>query len=944
MEGKFIKIVGAREHNLKDISVNIPRNKLTVITGLSGSGKSSLAFDTIYAEGQRRYVESLSAYARQFLEQLEKPDVEYIQGMSPAISIEQRRAGGNPRSTVATTTEIYDYLRLLFSRIGTPYCYKCGQKIQHQSQDEMIDKILEYPKGTTLLIMAPAVRGRKGEYVKLFGELKKQGFVRARLDKKIISLDDKIKLDKNKKHNIEVVVDRLTIDSEVRERLADSIEIALKVGKGLVLVSELSKAKPWTGNSVQGLALDRQEVLFSELYSCPKCGVSYEEIEPRIFSFNSPYGACQVCAGLGTKMEIDVDLAIPDKTKSLREAIKPWRVGGKRIVLHYRRLLRRMGAEYGFDIDTPFNEIPKNVRDIILYGTKGTEWGRFEGVVPNLLRRLKVTDSDFMRQEINKYTSESTCPACNGKRLRPESLSIKIKEMSISDISELSIKESGRFFSSLKLSTKEEKIAHQILKEIKERLNFMTNVGLDYLTLNRQSSTLSGGEAQRIRLATQIGAGLVGVVYILDEPSIGLHQKDNSKLLDTLKALRDLGNTLIVVEHDEATIRSADHIIDLGPGAGKHGGYIVAEGRLEDILKSKESLTGKYLRGKLKIAMPKKRRKPDKERSLIVRGAKEHNLKNIDVEIPLGLFVCVTGVSGSGKSTLVDDILYAALAKHIYGSRTRPGLHERIEGLKNIDKVVVVDQSPIGRTPRSNPATYTGVFSFIRNLFARLPESRMKGFNPGRFSFNVKGGRCEACQGDGIKKIEMHFLPDVYVKCEVCNGRRYNHETLQVLYKGKSIADVLEMTAEEATGLFKNIPHVNQKLKILNDVGLGYIELGQFATTLSGGEAQRVKLATELSKIGTGKTLYILDEPTTGLHFADIDKLLNVLHALVEAKNTVLVIEHNLDVIKSADHIIDLGPGGGDSGGELVAFGTPEKVVKNPSSYTGSYLKNHIHS
>ncbi len=936
MEDKFIRIIGAKEHNLKNINLNIPRNKLVVITGLSGSGKSSLAFDTIYAEGQRRYVESLSAYARQFLEQLEKPNVEHIEGLSPAISIEQRSAGGNPRSTVGTTTEVYDYLRLLFARIGTPYCYKCGQKITQQTQDEIIDRILRYSKATTLIILAPIVRGRKGEYYRLFAELKKQGFIRIRLDGQIVSLDDRIKLDKNKKHNIEVVVDRLIIDKGIRERLADSVETALKVGKGLLLVSKGAPADQSTRAP--------QEVLFSELYACPKCGISYEEIEPRIFSFNSPYGACQVCGGLGTKIEVDPDLVMPDKTKPLKEVIKAWRVGGKRIILHYRRLLRKLGREYGFEIDIPFNKIPRKVRDIIIYGSKEDDRMRFEGVVPNLLRRVKETESEFMRREINKYTSESMCPACKGKRLRPESLSIKIEEMSISKVSEFSIKEAKRFFSRLKLTPRQEKIAHQILKEIKERLNFMTNVGLDYLTLDRRSSTLSGGEAQRIRLATQIGAGLVGVVYILDEPSIGLHQRDNSKLLDTLKALRDLGNTLIVVEHDEATIRNADYIIDLGPGAGKHGGYVVTQGKLSDILSSEGSLTGKYLRGQLKIPVPKKRRKKMKQSSLIIRGAREHNLKNIDVEIPLGLFVCVTGVSGSGKSTLIDDILYRALAKEIYGSRQKPGIHERIDGVKNIDKVVVVDQAPIGRTPRSNPATYTGTFFFIRNVFARLPESRMKGYSPGRFSFNVKGGRCEACHGDGIKKIEMHFLPDVYVKCEVCNGRRYNHETLQVLYKGKSIADVLGMTVEDALELFKNIPHIRQKLKILHDVGLGYIELGQSATTVSGGEAQRVKLATELSKIGTGRTLYILDEPTTGLHFADIDKLLNVLHALVEARNTVLVIEHNLDVVKSADYIIDLGPGGGDMGGKIVASGRPEEIIKAPRSYTGSYLKKYLSS
>jgi len=933
MENKLIKIIGAKEHNLKNIDLEIPRNKLIVITGLSGSGKSSLAFDTIYAEGQRRYVESLSAYARQFLEQLEKPDVEHIEGLSPAISIEQRSAGGNPRSTVGTTTEIYDYLRLLFARAGTPFCYKCGQKIKQQTHDEIMDRILQYPAGTTLMILAPIVRGRKGEYYSLFNELKKQGFIRVRIDGSVLSLEDEVKLDKNKKHNIEVVVDRLIIDGEIRERLSDSVETALKVGGGLLLVVKDVKKADKTS---------QEGILFSELYACPRCEVSYEEIEPRIFSFNSPYGACKECGGLATKMEIDPDLVIPDKRKPLREAIKPWRVGGMRIVLHYRRLLRKLGHGYGFDLDTPFNKIPKKVKNIILYG--GSEdSGRpyFEGVVPNLLRRLKETESEFMRREINKYTNQSMCPLCKGKRLRPESLSIKINDRSISEVTALSIKEARKFFSDLKLTPRQQKIARQILKEIKERLNFMSNVGLNYLTLDRQSSTLSGGEAQRIRLATQIGAGLVGVVYILDEPSIGLHQRDNSKLLDTLKALRDLGNTLIVVEHDEATIREADYIIDLGPGAGKHGGYVVARGRLEDILNSKKSLTGKYLRGQLKISVPVKRRK-SKKHSIVVRGAREHNLKNIDVEIPLGLFVCVTGVSGSGKSTLVDDILYRALAKNIYSSREKPGLHEKIEGMQYIDKVVVVDQAPIGRTPRSNPATYTGMFSYIRDTFAKLPGSRMKGYLPGRFSFNVKGGRCEACQGDGIKKIEMHFLPDIYVKCEVCHGLRYNHETLQVIYKGKSIADVLEMTVEEARDLFKNIPHIRQKLKILNDVGLGYIQLGQSATTLSGGEAQRVKLATELSKIGTGKSLYILDEPTTGLHFADIDKLLNVLHALVDANNTVLVIEHNLDVIKSADYIIDLGPGGGDTGGEIVASGSPEKVLNSPDSYTAAYLKKHL--
>jgi len=957
MEEKVIKIFGAKEHNLKDINLEIPRNKLVVITGLSGSGKSSLAFDTIYAEGQRRYVESLSAYARQFLEQLEKPDVEYIEGLSPAIAIEQRKAGGNPRSTVGTTTEIYDYLRLFFSRAGKPYCYKCGREIRRQSQDEIIDRILKYPDSSLILILAPVIRGRKGEYQGLFKELKKQGFVRIRLDGQIVSLDsignqmneysakvftessknkrqpefllEKIKLDKFKKHNIEVVVDRIVIEKGVRERLADSVETALKVGKGLMLITK--------GQGQQN------DELFSELYSCPECGVSYEEIEPRMFSFNSPYGACRTCDGLGTIMDIDLDLVIPDKAKPLREAIKPWRVGGMRIVLHYRRLLRKLGQEYGFDIDTPFNKIPKNIRDIILYGSKSADQEiYFEGVAPNLLRRLKDTDSEFMRAEINKYTSISTCPGCGGKRLRPESLSIKIGNFSISDISGFSVKSAREFFSNLKLTEAEEKISRQILKEIMERLGFMSNVGLDYLTLDRISSTLSGGEAQRIRLATQIGAGLVGVLYVLDEPSIGLHQRDNAKLLDTLKALRDMGNTLIVVEHDEATIRNADYIIDLGPGAGKHGGYVVADGGINDIINSKESLTGSYLRGELKIHTPGKRRKAAKGRSIIIRNAREHNLKNIDINIPLGLFVCITGVSGSGKSTIIDDILYKALAKRFYGSKDKPGSHDGIDGAEQIDKVIVVDQSPIGRTPRSNPVTYTGVFSFIRDIFARLPESKMRGYKPGRFSFNVKGGRCEACQGDGIKQIEMHFLPDVYVTCEVCEGRRYNHETLQVLYKGKSIADVLEMTVEDGMELFKNIPAIHQKLKTLYDVGLGYVELGQSATTLSGGEAQRVKLATELSKIGTGKTLYMLDEPTTGLHFADIDRLLKILHALVEGGNSVLIIEHNLDVIKSADYIIDLGPGGGDEGGEIVARGSPEEIIKAHRSHTGQYLKVYL--
>ncbi|MDO8536584.1 MAG: excinuclease ABC subunit UvrA [Candidatus Omnitrophota bacterium] len=916
-----ITIRGAKEHNLKNIDLEIPRDKLVVITGLSGSGKSSLAFDTIYAEGQRRYVESLSSYARQFLEQLQKPDVEYIEGLSPAISIEQRTAGSNPRSTVGTQTEIYDYLRLLFASIGTPHCPKCKKPITRQTSQEIVGQVLRLPGGSKILILAQLVTGRKGEHRELLQKAKKDGFVRARIDGNVVEIDKPLSLDKNRSHTIEIVVDRLIIKEDIRKRLTDSIETALEIGKGLVIVSA------------------EKDTLYSELYACIGCGISLGEITPRIFSFNSPYGACPVCDGLGNKMEIDPELVISDKSKPVISAVDAWRRGGKGLYIYYRRLLRTLAREYGFDTETPFKDLPKDIKKIVLYGEEGKKWGGFEGVVPNLERRFRETESEFIKTEINKYMSVQPCPECGGMRLKIESLSVTIGGRNIAEVSGLSIKAMKGFLTGLKLTATQDTIARQVLKEINARLQFMINVGLDYLTLDRRSFTLSGGEAQRIRLATQIGSGLVGVVYILDEPSIGLHQKDNSKLLDTLITLKDLGNTLIVVEHDEATIRKADHIIDLGPGAGEHGGRVLVSGTLKDVLDSKESLTGKYLRGELKIKIPEKRKPYAKQKKLKIIGACEHNLKDIDVEIPLGLFVCVTGVSGSGKSTLVDEILFKTLAKKLYRSKEKPGSHEKIEGIEFIDKVIVIDQSPIGRTPRSNPATYTGAFAPIRDMFAKLPDSKVRGYKPGRFSFNVKGGRCEACMGDGIKKIEMHFLPDIYVQCEVCKGKRFNEQTLDVKYKGLSIADALDMSVEDALGLFTNIPSVRNKLKTLNDVGLGYIRLGQSATTLSGGEAQRIKLATELSKTSTGRTFYILDEPTTGLHFADIDKLLEVLHALVNQGNTVLVIEHNLDVVKTADYVIDLGPDGGDDGGEVVAKGTPEEIVKNKRSYTGQYLR-----
>lgn len=922
MSKEWIIINGARVHNLKNINLRLPRGALIVFTGISGSGKSSLAFDTIYAEGQRRYVESLSAYARQFLEQLQKPDCDYIEGMSPAISIEQRTAGSNPRSTVGTTTEIYDYLRVLFARVAIPHCYRCGKKITRQTSQEIVDRILALPEGENILVLAPKVRGRKGEYREVFKEAQRDGFTRARVDGKLAELDKAIKLDKDKKHTIEVVVDRINIGPKIRRRLTDSVETALKVGQGVLVIS------------------GKSDHLFSELYACVECGFSYEEPSPRIFSFNSPYGACSACNGLGTKLEIDPDLVIPDKTKPVIDAIEPWRRGGRGYLLYYRGLLREVANYYDFDLDTPFNKLDRKIREIILYGSEAQVWGRnYEGVIPHLERLFHQTESEYVKEEVNKYMSVLPCPKCNGARLKPESRAFTIRGKSICEITKMSVKEAKSFFTDLDLSEKELTIARQPLKEILSRLQFMVDVGLDYLTLDRTSATLSGGEAQRIRLATQIGSGLVGVVYILDEPSIGLHQRDNAKLLESLKALRDLGNTLIVVEHDEATTRSADYIVDLGPGAGKHGGEVVYAGSIGGLLRCRDSLTGRYLRGEVKIELPSKRRQVNGRKYLEIKGAREHNLKNIDVKIPLGIFVCVTGVSGSGKSTLIDEILYRALAQVFYKSKKKPGLHDKILGTEYIDKVIVIDQSPIGRTPRSNPATYTGIFTPIRELFSQLPEARMRGYKPGRFSFNVKGGRCEACQGDGVIKVEMHFLPDVYVTCEVCRGARFNLQTLEVKYKGYSITDVLNMSVEEALNLFENIPRVKEKLQTLNDVGLGYIELGQSATTLSGGEAQRVKLATELSKRSTGRTFYILDEPTTGLHFADIDKLLKVLHALVDQGNTVLVIEHNLDVIKTADYIIDLGPEGGERGGEVVAADTPEGIVNIRRSYTGAYLK-----
>ncbi|MCD6427868.1 MAG: excinuclease ABC subunit UvrA [Caldisericaceae bacterium] len=939
MGSKEIYIKGARVHNLKNISLHIPRGKLVVITGVSGSGKSSLAFDTLYAEGQRRYVESLSSYARQFIGVLQKPDVDYIEGLSPAIAIDQKSGSKNPRSTVGTMTEIYDYLRLLFARIGVPHCPYDGTEIKRQTPDEIIEKIFDIADGKKVEILAPLVRGRKGEYKSLFEKLRKRGYVRVKADGITYTLDENINLDKNRKHEIDLVVDRVRVSKDERSRIADSVELALKEGEGIVKIF---------------IREDEEEYLFSEKLACPKCGFSMEEIEPRLFSFNSPYGACPECGGLGFKIEPDPDLIISDWNKSLAErAIKI--PGFRGMDTFSYNVILDAAREYKIDIFKPLKDFTERELNIILYGTnkrvpvhftnkEGREYEfkvRFEGVIPLLMRRYSETDSDSMREEYEKFMRKVECPVCHGARLKREALSVTVEGKNIAEITALSVEKEYEFFKNLplKLTEKEKAISRQILKEITNRLKFLLDVGLGYLTLNRESATLAGGEAQRIRLATQVGSKLVGVLYVLDEPSIGLHPRDNEKLLKTLVELRDLGNTVVVVEHDEETIRTADYIVDMGPGAGENGGYIVATGSVNDIMNEERSLTGKYLKGELKIPIPKKRRKGNGE-YLILKGAREHNLKNITVKFPLHTFICITGVSGSGKSSLIQDVLWKALRKEISHSKERPGDYDSLEGVEYIDKVVIVDQSPIGRTPRSNPATYTGVFTPIRELFASLPESKARGYRPGRFSFNVKGGRCEACQGNGYIKVEMQFLPDVYVPCEVCKGKRYNKETLEITYKGKNISDVLDMTVTEALKFFENIPQIKRKLELLEDVGLGYIKLGQSALTLSGGEAQRVKLASELQKRGTGKTIYFLDEPTTGLHFADVHRLINVLNRLVEKGNTVIVIEHNIDVIKSADYIIDLGPEGGEKGGYVIATGTPEEVAENPRSYTGMYLKN----
>ncbi|MDR3275295.1 MAG: excinuclease ABC subunit UvrA [Endomicrobium sp.] len=930
----IIKIRGARQHNLKNINLDIPRNKLVVITGLSGSGKSSLAFNTIYAEGQRRYVESLSTYARQFLELMEKPDVDIIEGLSPAISIEQRNPSHNPRSTVGTVTEVYDYLRLLFARVGVPHCPKCGKTIQPQSAQQIIDEIMKIPIGTMIHILAPLVKGKTGTYEGLFSHLAKSGYSRIRVDNNIYLLDEKIKLSRYKKHTIDIIIDRIKFDKDLRSRIAGSVETALKESKGTVYIAIIKD-----GKSIS-------ETVYSEQYACTDCGISLAEIEPRLFSFNSPFGACPECGGLGNKIEIDENLVVPDRNRSVKQgAIIAWAEpittrtnrwknswGG-----YYWKLLSEAAKKNKISLNTPWKELTRKQQEILLYGD-----GEFEGVVTNMQRRYNETESDFVREEIhNKYMSEKICHVCKGQRLKKEALSVLVDDKSIFDITKMSIEKAFDFFNKINFNNKDKIISKTILKEIHERLQFLNNVGLGYLSLERESGTLSGGEAQRIHLATQIGSGLTGVLYVLDEPSIGLHQRDNGKLLETLIKLRDLGNTLIVVEHDEDTMKMADHIIDLGPGAGVHGGHIVAEGNVKEIVKFKDSLTGQYLKGDLQIPIPKKRKQP-LDKWLIIEGAQQFNLKNIDAHIPLGLFVCVTGVSGSGKSTLVHEIIYKHLAHKLYRSKEEPGKFKNMEGLENIDKVVIVDQSPIGRTPRSNPVTYAGAFSIVRDLFTQVPEAKARGYQPGRFSFNVKGGRCENCQGDGTLKTEMQFLPDIYVKCDICGGRRFNEETLQIRYKGKNIDEVLNMTIEESVKFFENVPSLKRILSTFDDVGLSYIKIGQQATTLSGGEAQRVKLATELSKRATGRTIYILDEPTTGLHFDDIGKLLEVLKRLSYAGNTVLVIEHNLDVIKTADWLIDLGPEGGERGGRVVAEGTPEDIMKNPKSFTGYYLKEHI--
>ncbi|MCI8830114.1 MAG: excinuclease ABC subunit UvrA [Lachnospiraceae bacterium] len=940
MAKQYIKIRGANEHNLKNVTLNIPRNELVVLTGLSGSGKSSLAFDTIYAEGQRRYMESLSSYARQFLGQMEKPDVESIEGLSPSISIDQKSTNRNPRSTVGTVTEIYDYMRLLYARIGIPHCPKCGREIRRQTVDQMVDQIMALPERTKIQLLAPVVRGRKGEHVKVLDSARKSGYVRARIDGNLYELSEEIKLEKNIKHNIEIVIDRLAIREGIEKRMTDSIEAVMALSDGLMIVD----------------VIDGQPMNFSLSFACPDCGISIEEVEPRSFSFNNPFGACPDCFGLGYKMEFDEDLMIPDKSLSI--------AGGAIVVLGWqsctdkgsftRAILDALSEEYHFSLDTPFEEYPKEIQDVLIHGTGGREIQvsykgqrgegvypvAFEGLINNVARRYRETFSETSKAEYETFMRITPCPVCRGQRLKKESLAVTVGDKNISEATNMSITKFREYLDDLRLTPMQEAIGAQILKEIRARVTFLIDVGLDYLSMSRATGTLSGGEAQRIRLATQIGSGLVGVAYILDEPSIGLHQRDNDKLLQTLIHLRDLGNSVLVVEHDEDTMRAADFIVDIGPGAGEHGGQVIATGTANQIMKCKESITGAYLSGRIRIPVPKQRRIP--VNWLTVRGARENNLKNIDVKIPLGVMTCVTGVSGSGKSSLVNEILYKALAKKLNRARTIPGKHNKIEGTELLDKIIAIDQSPIGRTPRSNPATYTGAFDLIRDLFASTTDAKAKGYSKGRFSFNVKGGRCEACGGDGIIKIEMHFLPDVYVPCEVCKGKRYNRETLEVKYKGKSIYDVLNMTVEEALKFFENVPTIARKIQTLYDVGLAYIRLGQPSTELSGGEAQRIKLATELSKRGTGKTIYILDEPTTGLHFADVHKLIEILRRLSDGGNTVVVIEHNLDVIKTADYIIDIGPEGGDQGGTVIASGTPEEVAACPQSYTGQYVKRYL--
>ena len=933
MSKKSINIVGAKEHNLKNINVKIPRDELTVITGLSGSGKSSLAFDTIYAEGQRKYVESLSAYARQFLGQMQKPDVESIEGLSPSVSIEQRTAGSNPRSIVATTTEIYDYLRLLFANIGQTHCYKCGKKVENQTIDQIVQQLMNPFMGKKIMLLAPIVRGKKGEHLEIIDNIRKQGFVRIRINGILYDLDEVPKLQKTKKHNIDVVVDRFSLKENIRSRLTDSVELCLKQANGLVRVL-IEENREW------------KEQIFSEVNACISCGISFDILEARHFSFNSPYGACPVCQGLGTQLVFDIDSIIPDQSLPWIKSIHPFRYGGRRVVIYYKKLLHALSETYGIDPEIPFCELTKNFKDVLLYGSKNVEihyYMRrrlvskpFDGVLNLLNKRLDDNESDGKSHWLRGYMNRLECPECHGERLKPTILACTVNKKNIRDIIRYSVKDAFSFFDNIKLSKQEKLITRDVIKEIRSRLKFMQDVGLDYLTLDRESGTLSGGEAQRIRLATQIGAGLVGVTYVLDEPSIGLHQKDNDLLIQTLKRLRDLGNTVIVVEHDEQTIRTADHIIDMGPLAGRHGGEVVFSGNINGLLKAK-TLTAKYLKKDIEVSIPKKRNKPIKG-WIKLYGAEENNLKKVNANIPLGLMTCITGVSGSGKSTLIDYTLKRIFSRYFHKSKDIPGVYKKIEGLDLVDKMIVIDQSPIGRTPRSNPATYIGAFTDIRNLYASLPASKIKGYKPGRYSFNVKGGRCEVCKGDGVLKIEMHFLPNVYVPCEQCNGKRYNNETLEIKYKGLSISDILELSVSEALEIFDNIPNIFRKFKTLSDVGLGYLKLGQSATTLSGGEAQRIKLASELSKRSTGKTVYILDEPTTGLHFADVHKLIEVLERLRDEGNTIIIIEHNLDMIKRSDYIIDMGPGGGVHGGEVIAYGTPEKVAKCELSHTGKYL------